>query len=94
MSDGNGNITDTKAFLIEALRIPDMTPEDIADDEPLFGEGLGLDSIDVLTLVVAIQKKYGIKVPDASESRPHFENVRTLSDFIHASVAEKESGAA
>ena len=75
-------LTETKRFLVEVLNLPDITPEEIGDDEPLFGEALGLDSIDALTLVVAIKKDYGIAVPDAATSRRHFESIRTLAEFI------------
>ena len=72
----------TKRFVLEALNIPDLVPEEIGDDEPLFGEALGLDSIDALTLVVAIKKDYGVQVPDAGTSRKHFESIRTLAAFL------------
>ena len=82
MSDTDVGLRDTKAFLIEALRIPDMGPEDLEDDLPLFGDGLELDSIDALSLVVAIKKKYGIEIPDADAGREHFQSVRTLDRLL------------
>ena len=63
-------LLEAKRFLIEALNIPDLTAEEIEDDEPLFGETLGLDSIDALSLVVAIKKDYGIQFPDAEARLP------------------------
>jgi acyl carrier protein len=75
-------LTETKTFLIETLRIPDMEPEDLEDDLPLFGDGLELDSIDALSLVVAIKKKYGIEIPDADAGREHFQSVRTLAELL------------
>ena len=84
MDDHQKMLTETKKFLIEALRVPDMEPDDLQNDEPLFGEGLGLDSIDALTLVVAIDKKYGVRVPDAAISRKYFENVETLATFLES----------
>ena len=88
MDDHQTMVLETKQFLIEALRIPDMGPEDFGDDEPLFGDGLGLDSIDALTLVVAIDKKYGIRVPDAAVSRKHFESVETLATYLESAIEE------
>lgn len=82
MSDTQTGLEETKAFLIESLRIPDLAPADLEDDLPLFGEGLELDSIDALSLVVAIKKKYGIEIPDAEAGRKHFESVRTLSQLL------------
>ena len=76
------NLLEAKRFLIEALNIPDIPAEEIEDDEPLFGETLGLDSIDALSLVVAIKKDYGLQIPDAEASRQHFESIRTLAEFL------------
>ena len=53
-----------KQQIIEELSLEDLTPDDIADDEPLFGEGLGLDSIDALSLVVVLDREYGIQIED------------------------------
>lgn len=72
-----------KKLIIEALKLEDITPEDISSDEPLFGAGLDLDSIDALQLGVAIRKKYGIKFETVNaEVKAHFANVRTLARFI------------
>ncbi len=84
MDDHQKMLDETKQFLIDALKVPDMEPADLSNDEPLFGEGLGLDSIDALTLVVAIDKKYGVRVPDAAVSRQHFESVETLAAFLES----------
>jgi acyl carrier protein len=73
-----------KAKIIEALKLQDITPEQIDDDAPLFGTGLGLDSIDALELVVLLEKEYGIVIKDIEEGRPAFRSVRTLADFIQA----------
>jgi len=94
LDDHRKMLVETKSFLIEALRVPDMKPEDLADDEPLFAEGLGLDSIDALTLVVAIDKKYGIRVPDAAVSRKHFESVETLATFLESMKKEDKGESA
>jgi acyl carrier protein len=76
--------TELKAKIIESLKLQDITPEQIGDDAPLFGEGLGLDSIDALELVVMLEKNYGIVIKDIEEGRPAFRSVRALADFINA----------
>ncbi len=58
----NPSVNDVKALIIESLNLEAMTPDMIGDEDPLFGEGLGLDSVDALELVVAMEKAYGIKV--------------------------------
>ena len=73
-----------KSKIIEALKLQDITPEQIDDDAPLFGTGLGLDSIDALELVVLLEKEYGIVIKDIEEGRPAFRSARTLADFIDA----------
>ncbi len=73
-----------KSKIIEALKLQDITPEQIDDDAPLFGTGLGLDSIDALELVVLLEKEYGIVIKDIEEGRPAFRSVRTLAEFIEA----------
>jgi len=75
---------DLKSKIIESLRLQDITPDKIDDDAPLFGTGLGLDSIDALELVVLLEKEYGIVIKDIEEGRPAFRSVRTLADFIAA----------
>jgi acyl carrier protein len=65
------------------LNLEDISPDEIASDEPLFVEGLGLDSIDALELGVAIRKNYGIKIESVNdETKAHFANVRSLAKFI------------
>jgi acyl carrier protein len=76
--------TELKSQIIAALNLQDITPEQIDDDAPLFGTGLGLDSIDALELVVMLEKHYGIVIKDIEEGRPAFRSVRTLADFIEA----------
>ena len=74
---------DVKKLIIEALKLEDITAEDIDSEEPLFGKGLGLDSIDALELGVAIRQRYGIKIEAVSdEVKAHFANVRSLAKFI------------
>jgi acyl carrier protein len=72
-----------KILIIEALKLEDITPAEIDSDEPLFGSGLGLDSIDALELGVAIRRQYGIKFETVNdEVKAHFANVRSLARFI------------
>jgi acyl carrier protein len=76
---------EVKNVIIEVLQLEDITPADIDTDAPLFGDGLGLDSIDALELGVALQKRYGITLSaDSEETRRHFASVRTLSAMIAA----------
>ena len=71
-----------KKEIIEVLNLEDMKPEDIDTDAPLFGDGLGLDSIDALELIVLLEKNYGIKIEDPKEGRKIFTSVRTMADYI------------
>ena len=76
---------EVKALIIEALNLEDMTPEDIETDAPLFGEGLGLDSIDALELGLAVKKRFGVSLAgDTEEVREHFRSVAALAAFIRA----------
>lgn len=71
-----------RRILIEKLRLENTKPEDIKDDTPLFGEGLGLDSIDALELVVAIEKEFGVKITDEEVGVKAFQNVSSLAAFL------------
>ena len=72
-----------KAFIIEALELEDITPDDIETEAPLFIDGLGLDSIDALELGMALKKKYKLALgSDKEENKKHFYSVKTLADFI------------
>lgn len=72
-----------KQEIIEALNLEEMTPKDIETDAPLFGEdGLGLDSIDALELIVLVEKKYGIRLADPSEGKAIFKTVGTLAEYV------------
>jgi acyl carrier protein len=75
-------VTELKQLIIKALKLEDMAPDDIDNDEPLFGEGLGLDSIDALELVVALEKSFGIKIPDEDVGRDAFGSVSVLADYV------------
>ena len=71
-----------KQMIIDSLRIEDMSPDEIETDAPLFGEGLGLDSIDALQLVVAMEKEFGVVVPDAATGSKVFASVRSMAEYI------------
>ncbi len=74
---------EVKQLIIETLELEDIEPVDIDSDEPLFIDGLGLDSIDALELGVAIKKAYDVKIDENSDdSKKHFYSVKTLCDFI------------
>ena len=68
--------------IIKALSLEDITPADIDADAPLFGEGLGLDSIDAIELILLLEKEYGIKVEDPRQRREILASVRTMAKFI------------
>ncbi|MFF7108411.1 phosphopantetheine-binding protein [Pseudomonas sichuanensis] len=89
MSDAQHDLNrDIKQLIIDALGLEDISVQDIDDAQTLFGEGLGLDSVDALELALAIQKRYGIKIDaDAKDTRSHFTNVATLAAFITARQA-------
>ncbi len=75
-----------KQLIIESLFLEDITTDDIEDDAPLFGEGLGLDSIDALELGLAIKNKYRITIEaESEETRKHFSSVSSLVQFIASS---------
>ena len=73
-----------KARIIQHLNLQDRTVESISDDMPLFGEGLGLDSIDVLELIVLMDKHYGVRITDPKQGRDVFKNVTTMAEHIMA----------
>ena len=70
-------------MIIDSLNLPDVQPQDIADDDPLFVEGLGLDSVDALELVLAIEQKYGLQVEDESIGKEAFGSAAALTNFIN-----------
>jgi acyl carrier protein len=75
-------MADLKRQIIAQLNLKDLKPEDIGDDQPLFVEGLGLDSIDALELIVLLQQEYKIKLSSADEGPAVFRTVRTMAQFI------------
>ena len=74
--------SELKLLIIETLRLEDIKPDSIKDEEPLFGEGLGLDSIDALELVVAIEKNYGVLIEDEEVGIEAFASIDALSDYV------------
>ena len=71
-----------KKQIVEFLNLMAVKPEDIKDDEPLFGEGLGLDSIDSIELIVLLNREYGIDIKDPKEGRKVLVDVNTMVDYI------------
>ncbi len=69
--------------LIKQLNLEDMLPPNFDENTPLFGEGLGLDSIDSLELVVLMDRNYGLKLKDPKEGRHVFYSIRTMAEYIH-----------
>ena len=77
-----------KEVIVSSLQLEDVKPEDIDDAEPLFGTGLGLDSIDALELGVALKKKFGVKLSaESADNKKHFASVDALAEYIAAEKA-------
>jgi acyl carrier protein len=77
-------IQQLKERIIDILNLEDLVPDDIDASAPLFGEGLGLDSLDALELVVMLEKDYAIKITDIEVGRQAFASVTSLAEFIRA----------
>jgi acyl carrier protein len=75
-------IQNLKVQIIEQLNLAETKPEDIDPAAPLFGEGLGLDSIDALELIVLLEKNYGLKIADPKDAKNIFQSVQTLAEYI------------
>ena len=75
-------ISELKVQIIAQLNLQDIKPEDIGDEQPLFQEGLGLDSIDALELIVLLQQQYKIKLSNADDGPKVFKNVKTMAEYI------------
>jgi acyl carrier protein len=71
-----------KKQIVEFLNLLSVKPEDIKDDEPLFGEGLGLDSIDSIELIVLLNREYGVVIEDPKEGRKVLVDINTMADYI------------
>ena len=75
-------IVELKKKIIDALNLEEMTPDDIDTDDALFGEGLGLDSIDALELIVLMEKDYGIKLANPAEGKAIFKSIRSIAEYV------------
>lgn len=75
-------ILQLKNQIIEVLNLEEMAPEDIDADAPLFGEGLGLDSIDALELIVLLDRQYGIKLTNPAEGKEIFKSITSIADYV------------
>jgi acyl carrier protein len=82
--------THLKKLIVTTLNLDGLTPERIADDEPLFGTGLGLDSVDALELVVALEKEYGISIASHEVDRSVFGSLASLANFVERRIGESK----
>lgn len=82
--------TNLKKLIVATLNLDGLTPERIADDEPLFGSGLGLDSVDALELVVALEKEYGISIASHEVDRSVFGSLASLAGFVERRLSESK----
>lgn len=80
-----------KVLIIESLQLEGLTPDMIGDEEPLFGDGLGLDSVDALELVVAIEKRLGLTIRPHEAGREVFSTAGTLYRFVEERLAEEQA---
>jgi acyl carrier protein len=74
--------TQLKTLLVEGLKLEDLVPADIKDEEPIFVEGLGLDSIDALELVVMVEEKFQVVIPDEEVGKLAFASIDALADYV------------
>ncbi|MCD4677909.1 MAG: acyl carrier protein [Desulfobacula sp.] len=82
-----------KEMIIEELQIEDLTPDEIDDDAPLFGDGLGLDSLDAVELVVQLQVYFGVEIKNIEEGKPALQSINTLAQFVKAKQSESANEA-
>ena len=75
-------IKELKEEIIKTLNLEEVRPEDIDENAPLFGEGLGLDSIDALELIVLMEKNYGIKLQDPKQGKEIFKSIVTMAEYV------------
>lgn len=81
-----------KRLIVDRLRLEGLTPDRIADDMPLFGEGLGLDSVDALELVVGIEKEFGISIKSHEVDKEIFRSVESLAKFVVTALHGENRG--
>jgi acyl carrier protein len=84
---------DIKQLIIDTLNINDVKPEDVPDDAPLFGENnvMGLDSIDGIEIIMAVQRKYNVRMDDQNVARFILESINTIADFVTKEQAKQQS---
>ena len=80
---------DLKEMLVKDLSLEDVNPEDIKDDEVLFGEGLGLDSLDAVEIVVLLQRNYGLEIKDMNKGKEVFYSIDTLANYVYENTKQK-----
>ena len=76
-----------KELIVRELNLEGKDPTSIGDDAPLFGEGLGLDSLDALQLAMSIEERFGVRIPEGDDARPIFRSVTSLAEFVAAAKA-------
>ena len=77
-----------KNLLVDGLRLQDVRPEDIDDGAPIFVEGLGLDSVDALELVVLVEERFNIQIPDEDVGKQAFASIDALADYVSTELAK------
>lgn len=82
-------MNDLKEQIAAQLKMKNIKPEDIGDDEPLFGAGLGFDSLDVLELIVLLKQKYKLRVTSAQDGQKVFRSIRTMAEYITANQVQQ-----
>lgn len=75
---------DLKQLIISELRVKDVAPEELGDDDPIFGGKLGLDSVDALELVVILKRRFGVNIRNRNEARAHLQSVASLAAYVRA----------
>lgn len=85
--DRDSLLPELKSLIVQELDLRDRRPEEIADDLQLFGEGLGLDSLDALQLAMAIEERFGVRIPEGEAARPIFSSVRSLAEYVASARA-------
>ncbi|MCU0682854.1 MAG: phosphopantetheine-binding protein [Polyangiaceae bacterium] len=81
-------VVEVKELLIRALDLQGRTAADIDEEAPLFGEGLGLDSLDALQIAMAVEEEFGVAIPEGEEAKPLFRNVASLAAYVAAKRSE------
>ena len=76
-------VDDIKRLLVEELDLQGRAPSDIGDDMPLFADGLGLDSLDALQIAMAVEERFGVRIPEGKEAHPIFRSVATIAAYVN-----------